>query len=514
VNCFENITTESLALRAGRRSELVALLIIMQCSYMDRKAFKGVLCVIIWGCRRMSVEVIVNEFYNALANVVRSIVSAIPAVVLALVVILLGYAIGALVRNAIRFVFNRALWRFLRKTAVGVRLEEAEINLGSILGSVVMAIIVALSILLAINILGFMVGNVGVLIATFINLVIGVLGGVVVLVIGIPLAALGGEYLAKLIGLPLGEKEEGGFVSTLKTVLTLLLVLFVIGLAISVMFGATALLTSLTAVLPAAFAAGVVIIVGYIVGDLVGKAVRSVVERLSKPLEATDIGTALKAAGLDTPGLVAGLVKALIIVIAITVGLGMIITAGVAAEILSAVTFYLPRIFGALVILMLGLPLVIILSKYIGRMFKATLKEKYAALGDLVENLIAIGLIAVFITIALNILALPGTFIYAFIIGALVVALGVIVVDTVVDMLKGTSPVFARLLPLVGAVFIFVILYLGLVALLSQISGAVDVLKVVAYGIAAAMALVLIPVIFYMVRVALREAAQAEAKQD
>jgi hypothetical protein len=63
-------------------------------------------------------------------------------------------------------------------------------------------------------------------------------------------------------------------------------------------------------------------------------------------------------------------------------------------------------------------------------------------------------------------------------------------------------------------VFIFVILYLGLVALLSQISGAVDVLKVVAYGIAAAMALVLIPVIFYMVRVALREAAQAEAKQD
>ncbi|MGB9817482.1 MAG: mechanosensitive ion channel family protein [Desulfurococcaceae archaeon] len=451
----------------------------------------------------------VEELVKALTSVAVSIVSAIPAIILALVVILLGYVIGYAARKAIKFVFDKTAWRFMRRTAVGQKFEEAGVNPGDVLGAVVTGIIVALTILLAINMLG-LTGPAVEFIATFINLLIGVLGGVVVLVLGIPLAALAGEYLAKLIGLSLGDRE--GFTAMLQTILTILLVLFVIGLAVAVMFGASNLLTGLTATLPSAFAAGVVIIVGYIIGDLVGKAVKLVVEKMNKPLEATDIGAALKATGLDTSGLIAGLVKALIVVIAITVGLGMIVTTGVAADVLGAITFYLPRVFGALVILVLGLPLVIILSKYIGKVFKAILEEKYAALGDLVENLIAIGLIAVFVTIALNILALPGNYVYAFIIGSLVIALGVIVVDNVISILKESSPVFARMLPLVGAVFVFIIIYVGLTAILSQVIGVVDVLKIISYGIAAAMALIIIPVVFYMVRVALKEASQVESE--
>jgi len=453
--------------------------------------------------------VVVEELIKALTDVAVRIVEAIPAVILALVVILIGYLIGVALRRAIRFVFERVVWRFMKKTVIGRKFEEAEVNLGDILGAVVMAIIVALSILLAINMLGFLGPAVN-FIVTFINLVIGILGGIVVLVLGLPLAALAGEYLAKLIGLALGERE--GFTTILQTILTVLLVLFVIGLAVAVMFGASELLVGLTAALPSVFTAGVVIIVGYIVGDLVSKAVRLVVEKLGKPLETTDIGVALKAIGLDTPELIAGLVKALIVVIAITIGLGMIVTAGVAADVLSVVVYYLPRIFGAIVILILGLPLVLILSKYIGRVFRAVVKEKYAALGDLVENLVAIGLVAVFVTIALNVLALPGNYVYVFIIGSLIIALGVIVVDSVVSMLRETSPVFARILPIIGAVFVFIVVYIGITTILSQIVGAVEVLRVIAYGVAIAMALIIIPVVFYMVRVAWREASQAEAK--
>lgn len=452
---------------------------------------------------------VVEELIKALTDVAVRIVEAIPAVILALVVILIGYLIGVALRRAIRFVFERVVWRFMKKTVIGRKFEEAEVNLGDILGAVVMAIIVALSILLAINMLGFLGPAVN-FIVTFINLVIGILGGIVVLVLGLPLAALAGEYLAKLIGLALGERE--GFTTILQTILTVLLVLFVIGLAVAVMFGASELLVGLTAALPSVFTAGVVIIVGYIVGDLVSKAVRLVVEKLGKPLETTDIGVALKAIGLDTPELIAGLVKALIVVIAITIGLGMIVTAGVAADVLSVVVYYLPRIFGAIVILILGLPLVLILSKYIGRVFRAVVKEKYAALGDLVENLVAIGLVAVFVTIALNVLALPGNYVYVFIIGSLIIALGVIVVDSVVSMLRETSPVFARILPIIGAVFVFIVVYIGITTILSQIVGAVEVLRVIAYGVAIAMALIIIPVVFYMVRVAWREASQAEAK--
>ncbi|MEM0001697.1 MAG: hypothetical protein QXV54_01055 [Desulfurococcaceae archaeon] len=452
---------------------------------------------------------IVEELVKALNNVLVSIVSAIPAIILALLIILLGYAIGYLARKAIRFIFDKTLWRFARKTTVGRKFEEAEVNPGDVIGVVVMGIIVALSILLAINAIG-LTGPAVNFIATFISLLIGVLGGVVILVLGVPLAALAGEYLAKLIGLSLGDKD--GFTAILQTILTILLALFVMGLAVAVMFSASDLLVNLTTSLPAAFAAGVIIIVGYIIGDLVGKAVKTATEKIGKPLEATDIGAALKATGFDVPGLIAGLIKALIVVIAITIGLGMIVTTGVAADILGAITFYLPRIFGALVILVLGLPLIIILSKYIGKILKAILEEKYQALGDLVENLIAIGLVAVFVTIALNILALPGNYVYAFIIGSLIIAIGVIVVDNVIEVLKESSPTFARVLPLIGAVFVFIVIYIGLTAILSQIVGVVDVLKIIAYGVAAAMALILIPVLFYMVRVALKEASQVESK--
>ncbi|MEM2644678.1 MAG: hypothetical protein QXP03_01215 [Desulfurococcaceae archaeon] len=452
---------------------------------------------------------IIEQLVQALTDVALKIIAAIPAVILALIVILIGYLIGSAVRSGIRLLFDRAVWRFLRKTVVGQKFEEYGISIGDVLGAVVMAIIMALSILLAINMLGFLGPAVNI-ITSFINLVIGILGGVVILIVGIPLATLAGEYLARLIGLAIGEREKEGFVTTLQTVLTILFVLFVLGLAVAVMFGASELLAGLTAVLPSAFTAGVVIIVGYIVGDLVSRMVKVVIERLAKPLEATDIGAAIKATGLDAPGLIAGLVKALIVVIAITVGLGMIAVTGIAAEILGAVTFYLPRIFGALVILILGLPLVLILSKYIGKVFKAVVKEKYAVLGDLVENLVAIGLVAVFITIALNVVVLPGNYVYSFIIGAVIIALGVIVVDTVVSLLKETSPLFARFLPLLGAVFVFIIVYVGLTTILSQIPGAIEVLRVVAYGIAGAVVLLIIPVLFYLVRVALKEAAEVK----
>jgi len=92
--------------------------------------------------------------------------------------------------------------------------------------------------------------------------------------------------------------------------------------------------------LPATFTAAVIIIIGYIVADMVGGLVKSVVEKLSKPLESTDIGAALKNSGIEMPSLISGLLKATIIVISMTIGLGMIDATGLASEVLGAVTFY------------------------------------------------------------------------------------------------------------------------------------------------------------------------------
>ncbi|MEM0326563.1 MAG: hypothetical protein QW733_06000 [Desulfurococcaceae archaeon] len=445
-----------------------------------------------------------EELVNAVVDIAKAIIQAIPAVLLAIIVILVGYLIGKVFGAVVKLVYHRVVWRFLKPTAIGRKLEEAKVDLGAVLGGIVTAVITALAILLAINMLGFL-GPAVEFIAMFIRLIIGILGGVVVLVLGIPLAMLAAEYIAKLIGWSLGERD--GLIPILTTIIGVLLLLFVFGLAIAVMFGATELLTILTASLPAAFMAAVIIIVGYIVADLVAKVVRLFLEKISKPLEATDIGAALKGAGVDIVSLIAGLVKAAIIVIAITVGLGMIGAAGVAADVLGVVTYYLPRILASIALLTLGLALVLVLARYIGKIFRTVAKDKYVAIGDLFENLIAIGLIAVFITIALNILGLYGDFVYSLVIGALIIAVGIVIVDAITSVLRLVHPAFEKFTPLIGAVFVFVFAYVGVSAILSQLPEAMTVLRTISWGVAIAFALMIIPVVFYLVRVAWREAA-------
>ncbi|MCX8198712.1 MAG: hypothetical protein N3E36_01615 [Sulfolobales archaeon] len=445
---------------------------------------------------------IVAAIVNSLTKVITDIIAAIPAVMLFIIIVLAGYLIGSIVKRVVKFIFNRAVWSFLKKTVIGQRIEEAGIDLGGVLSSVVMAIIIALSFLLAINASGFP-GPATAFINTFINTLIGILGGIIVLVVGIPLAALAAEYIAKLIALPLSEKE--GFTNLVRIIVQVLLILFVFGLAIALMFSATALLNALTAALPAAFIAATIIIVGYVISDMVGGLMKKVVATIFKPLEITDVGIALKSADIDISALIGGLVKASIIVIAITIGFSLIGVTGVAADILSTIVYYLPKILAAIALLTLGLALVVVLARYIGKVFKVVTKEKFAPLGDLAENLIAVGLIAVFITIALNILGLYGDFIYSLILGVLVIAAGIMIVDVITRILKESHATYERMVPIIGTVIVFVFAYVGVSTILSQIPGALEILRVIGWGVAVAFSLALIPVVFYLVKVAWRE---------
>lgn len=131
-----------------------------------------------------------------------------------------------------------------------------------------------------------------------------------------------------------------------------------------------------------------IIIVVYIVADLVARVVRIAVERLGEPIKITDFGVALRVAGLDSLNLIVSIVNALIMVIAMVVGFGMIIATGIAADILSAAVFYLPRILGVIVILLLALPLVLMLSRFIDETFEAVLVVKFEPIVGLIENLI------------------------------------------------------------------------------------------------------------------------------
>ena len=448
-----------------------------------------------------------EQVIYSLENSLVQIVNALPIAVMVLVIILIGYLVGWGAKKIVKTVFNKVVWRFLRKTIIGQKFEDAGIDLGSVLGGVLMAVIIALSILLAINSTGLS-GPAVDFIVFFINLLIRILGGLVVLAIGIPLAMLAAEYIAKLIGLTLGEKNGG--IPIIQTAVSILLFLFVLGLALGIMLGSTALLDSMMVALPATFTAAVIIIIGYIVADMVGGLVKSVVEKLSKPLESTDVGAALKNSGIEMPSLISGLLKATIIVISITIGLGMIDATGLAGEVLGAVTFYLPRILASIVILSLGLALILILSKYVGRLFRTVAKEKYSPIADLFEYIVSVGLVAVFITIALNLLGLGGDYVFSLIIGTVIIAIGVLIVDAVTKVLSETHSTFDKMIPLIGTIFVFITVYVGLATIVSQINGSVEVMKIIAYGIAAALALLIIPVMFYLVKTALKEASSSK----
>jgi hypothetical protein len=184
----------------------------------------------------------------------------------------------------------------------------------------------------------------------------------------------------------------------------------------------------------------------------------------------------------------------------------MIGATGIAGDILSTVAYYLPRVLGAVILLTLGLALVLILSRYIGKVFRAVLREKYEPLANLIENLIALGLIAAFVAIALNIVGLLGNLVYALIIGSVVIAIGIMITETITRLLTGIHATLDRLGPVIGALIAIIFAYVGVSAILSQISGLTEVLKTIGWGIAIAFAVMLIPLVFYFIRIAWREA--------
>jgi len=66
------------------------------------------------------------------------------------------------------------------------------------------------------------------------------------------------------------------------------------------------------------------------------------------------------------------------------------------------------------------------------------------------------------------------------------------------------------MIPLIGTIFVFITVCVGFATVVSQINGSVEVMKIIAYGIAAALALLIIPVMFYLVKTALKEASSSK----
>ncbi len=267
--------------------------------------------------------------------------------------------------------------------------------------------------------------------------------------------------------------------------------------------------------LPGIIGAIIVVLIGYIIGDLTGKAVNRIIEKfVERPLDRTELGKTIRELGLDLSDLIGGLTKAFIISISIVAAIDMLDLSGRAGLLVVRVANYLPYLIGGITVLSIGTILALGFSKYIGGFLRKAFPENYSPLAIMVENFILLGLIAVIVTIALDLLQLQSTLVYPLIIGALVIAIGIFIADMALKIVIESHPEFKQLSPFLQFLIILVFLMIGVSAIFNNFPGTINIMTTLSWGVAIAFALILIPVVFYMTKKMLAEIkTEAEKKE-
>jgi len=256
--------------------------------------------------------------------------------------------------------------------------------------------------------------------------------------------------------------------------------------------------------LPNIIGAIIVLLIGYVAGELIGNAVNKIIQKfVEKPLDRTEIGRTIRELGLDLSDLIGGLTKAFIISISIVAAVDLLAIPGEAGAIITRVANYLPNLIGGITVLTIGVILALGLAKYIGSFLRKAFPESYASLAVLIENFILLGLIAVIVTIALELLDLRSTLIYPLIVGALVIAIGIFIADSALRIIIEQYPEFKELAPFLQFLIILVFLMIGVSAIFSEFPSTIQVINNLSLGLAIAFAIVLIPIAFYLAKKAL-----------
>ena len=260
----------------------------------------------------------------------------------------------------------------------------------------------------------------------------------------------------------------------------------------------TNIVISIINAIPSIIAALIIIGLGYIVGEGVGKAVNKLVEitKIEENFDKTETGKAFRQAGIDLSSFIGSLTKAFVVVISLAVALQVLNIGGPVSQYIIFIADYLPRIIGAILVLTLGVVLFEFLTSFIAKALSTTLPERLKDLADLLKDLIMIGLIAVLVTVALNMLLLPGEYVYPLILGAVIIGVGISIterlVNSIVENHEEFKPVAGHAKFLLYLIFVIV----GVAGMFSSFPGTSNVIANVAWGVAIAAALMLVPMIY------------------
>ena len=258
----------------------------------------------------------------------------------------------------------------------------------------------------------------------------------------------------------------------------------------------TKLATDIINAIPSIILFIIAVIIGYVVAEVVSTVIQRVLGRLFAQYSIQ-----------VSVGLVAGTVKALIILITLAIALS-ILKLGPATVYVVEVARYLPYLAGAILLLTLGIALINVLVDYMGR--QMTTSDPFTGV---ILNVLRFGLYATIITLAATLAIfywipfispyIPSISPYLFydiIIGSIVLLFSFTIVDKAMESISKSDPNIGYIATY-GRFLLYTIFLLVAVAIIVQpFSSVLSIIQTLAWGLAIAFAILLIPLIYALIK--------------
>ena len=264
----------------------------------------------------------------------------------------------------------------------------------------------------------------------------------------------------------------------------------------------TKMLEDFIVFLPSLIAAIIVILIGYGAGAVVGRAVNKIIEKMGieRSFDKTSTGKAFKSAGFDLSSFVGGVCKAFVIVLSIVMAIQILNIGGTLGEYLIAVANYLPRLLGGILVIVIGTVVVDFLASLVGRTLRPIFPEAKAEIADMLRNLLMIGLVAVVLLMAFDLMLLAGNLVYPLILGFVIIGAGIALTDGLIKSITDDHKEFEDVAGYAKFVLYSIFLIIGAGAIFATFEGVTGVIANISWAFAIALAIMLVPVMYTMAK--------------
>jgi hypothetical protein len=234
----------------------------------------------------------------------------------------------------------------------------------------------------------------------------------------------------------------------------------------------------------------ITVIIGYVVAKLVSDVIARVLYNFSASYPELRIGT----------GLIAGTVKALIILIALAIAFSLL-NLGPASVYVDYIARYLPYLAGAILLLTLGTSLVNLFTDFANRQIGQT--DPFA---NVIIQVLRLGLYAVIITVAAELAifywipSINSYLFYGIIIGSIILLFSFTITGKAIDEISKAHPETASVLGYARLVLYAVFILIAIGIIVQPFGNVTAIIQTFAWGLAIAFAIIIIPLVYALAK--------------